>query len=95
MLLLLPQWLAEKEQERLRREEEQRDMVGAVTRWLEKLGLASKEEMVREYTGELGGTADLARLDEDDLKDLMIDLDLEKGSEEAEAFEQAVKDLDE
>ena len=52
-------------------------MVGAVTRWLEKLGLASKEEMVREYIGELGGTADLARLDEDDLKDLMIDLDLE------------------
>ncbi len=95
MLLLLPQWLAEKEQERLRREEEQRDMVGAVTRWLEKLGLASKEEMVREYIGELGGTADLARLDEDDLKDLMIDLDLEKGSKEAEAFEQAVKDLDE
>lgn len=70
-------------------------MVGAVTRWLEKLGLASKEEMVREYIGELGGTADLARLDEDDLKDLMIDLDLEKGSKEAEAFEQAVKDLDE
>ena len=95
MLLLLPQWLAEKEQERLRREEEQRDMVGAVTRWLEKLGLASKEEMVREYIGELGGTADLARLDEDDLKDLMIDLDLEKGSKEAGAFEQAVKDLDE
>ena len=95
MLLLLAQWLAEKEQERLRREEEQRDMVGAVTRWLEKLGLASKEEMVREYIGELGGTADLARLDEDDLKDLMIDLDLEKGSKEAEAFEQAVKDLDE
>ena len=95
MLPLLPQWLAEKEQERLRREEEQRDMVGAVTRWLEKLGLASKEEMVREYIGELGGTADLARLDEDDLKDLMIDLDLEKGSKEAEAFEQAVKDLDE
>ena len=95
MLLLLPQWLAEKEQERLRREEEQRDMVGAVTRWLEKLGLDSKEEMVREYIGELGGTADLARLDEDDLKDLMIDLDLEKGSKEAEAFEQAVKDLDE
>ena len=92
---MLPQWLAEKEQERLRREEEQRDMVGAVTRWLEKLGLASKEEMVREYIGELGGTADLARLDEDDLKDLMIDLDLEKGSKEAEAFEQAVKDLDE
>ena len=51
--------------------------------------------MVREYIGELGGTADLARLDEDDLKDLMIDLDLEKGSKEAEAFEQAVKDLDE
>ena len=70
-------------------------MVGAVTRWLEKLGLASKEEMVREYIGELGGTADLARLYEDDLKDLMVDLDLEKGSKEAEAFEQAVKDLDE
>jgi hypothetical protein len=47
-------------------------MIGAVSRWLEALSLADKEEMVREYIGETGGTSDLARLDDDDLKDLMI-----------------------
>ena len=49
----------------------------------------------RTRAGVLYRSGNLARLDEDDLKDLMIDLDLEKGSKEAEAFEQAVKDLDE
>ena len=85
------QWLIEKEQERIRREAEQADMIGAVTRWLEDLQLADKEEMVREYIGETGGTADLARLDDDDLKDLMIDLELDK--DEKEAFRAAVLEL--
>lgn len=87
----LLQWLIEKEQERIRREAEQADMIGAVTRWLEELRLADKEEMVREYIGETGGTADLARLDDDDLKDLMIDLELDK--DEKEAFRAAVMEL--
>ncbi len=83
--------MIEKEQERIRREAEQADMIGAVTRWLEELRLADKEEMVREYIGETGGTADLARLDDDDLKDLMIDLELDK--DEKEAFRAAVMEL--
>lgn len=66
-------------------------MIDAVSRWLEALQLADKEEMVREYIGEVGGTSDLARLDDDDLKDLMIDLDLD--AEAKEAFRAAVLEL--
>ena len=83
--------MIEKEQERLRREAAQADMIGAVTRWLEELQLADREEMVREYIGETGGTADLAQLDDDDLKDLMTDLDLD--DDQKEAFRAAVMEL--
>ena len=80
------QWLSEKEQERMRRE----DPVMAL---LEDLQLADKdkEEMVYEYIGDTGGLAELALMGDEDLECLMEDMELD--GLEMEAFRAAVTEL--
>ena len=76
-------WLLDKQAARRAILEKNAFESGRVTAWLKSLQLDMHEEIVREYIGAEGGLSDLMELEQDDLKDLVMDLDLE----DAEAIE--------
>ena len=91
---IIEQWLEGKEVERKALEEKRKAEQDAISDWLRALNLRDSEETLREYIGEDGSLGDMAELDEEDIKELVQDLDLDatKAVELKEAFEKLRND---
>lgn len=91
---IIEQWLEGKEAERKVLEEKRKAEQDAISDWLRELNLRDSEETLREYIGEDGSLGDMAELDEEDIKDLVQDLDLDatKAMELKEAFKKLRND---